>query len=633
MKVKKFFKWVTIFIVGYIAILCMPIQSVALAQETETKLEPVSRSTYILPRTNLRESPNGTIINYLASPLWVEGVWEGDWLKFSYLGKETYVYRSRLSDNLQQYTGYVVEQINIRDTTTNRVIGSLHNFDQVTGILSGDWVYFKYQGQAAKAYAPLLSTNPNIEAYILKGTNIRKSPNGKIIGYTENPKYIRGTIEDNWVFFVEEGQAKYVHKSCISKYGVNYSGYLEGQTNIRQTPNGTLLGREKSGYLIQGTLEKNWVRFTYKGKTAYVYERLLSSKRTITDRYIYRGVNIRTSPNGRQTGQTNRVYYVRGYLSGDWFEFTENGVKRYVYTDLTSASPPAGQSNVIVMPGSNIRRASDHGVFRKTSVYEQLTGKLNKHYFEYKENGVKYYVHDSVLIPNDHSVTGWLRKNQYNYYLDANGNYYTKSIRKIGGRYFKFNSSGVASEWTGYNYTTLLSVPWSSQLTPAYAPNGCEMASALGALKYKGVAPEGGLVTLLEEMPRNNNARKGFTSNPYSFNLGTIYPEAMLPTIQKYAPDSADTTGAGIAGWKKELEQGNPIVLWCTSQYFEPYWGNLGFPSNIHVQLIVGYSDYHQTFTVMDPWSWSSDSAYKWVNQNQLYRSANYKNRMSLTIR
>ena len=252
----------------------------------------------------------------------------------------------------------------------------------------------------------------------------------------------------------------------------------------------------------------------------------------------------------------------------------------------------------------------------------------------YQTAGNLYFYQDNPELKNPEQKTaGWVNHNGNQYYAQTNGVLFTKSIRMINGQEYLFDAYGKATAInTGYQYTVKLTAPWSSQLTPIYAPNGCELASVLGALQYKGYDNGVSLATLLAQMPRHSDPNYGFNTNPYGTALGTIYPQALLPTIQQYAPDAYDMSWSSISDWRNALDAGNPIVLWCTSGFNQPYYGGLSYPSNTHVQLITGYSLTNNTFSLMDPYTWSSSSSLKIVNSNTLYNSNAYGGRYAVCI-
>lgn len=310
---------------------------------------------------------------------------------------------SALTESSSQYSGHATEGVNIRDVKSGAIVGRFNTFDEVSGVLRGNWLYFSRRNQQVKVYRSYISDDPNIEAYILKGSNIRRSPNGSIVESAKNPRYIRGQLAGGWIKFYDQGQERYVHKSVVSKYGYGYSGYLSGTVNIRQTPNGKLLGSERTGYYIEGRLEKNWVRISYKGQIGYVYEPLIDQQRTRVARYILPGTNIRQSPDGKIVFNSKRVFYVKGYQQGDWFQFTYQGSTRYVHYSLLRTNAPNRQSSLIVLPGTNIRSAADQSIVRKSRGYEKVVGKVVQDRIIFTENGKTLSAHTSLTIDDPSS--------------------------------------------------------------------------------------------------------------------------------------------------------------------------------------------------------------------------------------
>ncbi|MGB4610070.1 MAG: hypothetical protein WBH77_05540, partial [Saccharofermentanales bacterium] len=53
------------------------------------------------------------------------------------------------------------------------------------------------------------------------------------------------------------------------------TGYAKQKLYVRNTPNGSVVATLPKGYRVSGVLVGNMVRFTYRGKTSYVYATLL----------------------------------------------------------------------------------------------------------------------------------------------------------------------------------------------------------------------------------------------------------------------------------------------------------------------------------------------------------------------
>ncbi len=247
-------------------------------------------------------------------------------------------------------------------------------------------------------------------------------------------------------------------------------------------------------------------------------------------------------------------------------------------------------------------------------------------------NSYLYYFNNMI-----NPIKGWYTvSNHGRIYgdLDTGRILYKNSIRMINGKEYLFNNNGSCTPTnSGYSYSTKLLTPWVSQLTPIYAPNGCELASALSGMRYQGYATNVSINRLISEMSRSSNPYYGFTTDPYQHSLGTIYPSALLPLIKKYAPNSYDMSRSTVDQWRNALDEGTPIVLWCTANFRAPNYCGLGYPCNTHVQLITGYSKMNNTFSIMDPYTWTAKSAHRIVNSTQLLNSNNYGGRFAIGIK
>ena len=108
-------------------------------------------------------------------------------------------------------------------------------------------------------------------------TNVRMTPNGNIIGMLSNAEYVEGTLNitnPNWVRIRYQNRDGYVYRSLIVD-SVSVSGTVTSTVNVRQTPNGKVLGAHRKGVKLTGKVyagNPNWIEIQYKGQRAYVYK-------------------------------------------------------------------------------------------------------------------------------------------------------------------------------------------------------------------------------------------------------------------------------------------------------------------------------------------------------------------------
>lgn len=176
----------------------------------------------------------------------------------------------------------------------------------------------------------------------------------------------------------------------------------------------------------------------------------------------------------------------------------------------------------------------------------------------------------------------------------------------------KFTYNGktayVSSEYLSNTESVILNVPYISQYPDL--PLGCEATSLAQLLQFKGINVS--KTTIAKEMKKspNKNPSLGFVGSPYKNEPGifqAIYPEALVSTAKKYRSNSEDITGASVKTIEKELRNGNPSVIWMSSNLVTPqmgYWyentkDQIWVNKNLHVMTVTGVDD--DNFYITDP--------------------------------
>lgn len=189
----------------------------------------------------------------------------------------------------------------------------------------------------------------------------------------------------------------------------------------------------------------------------------------------------------------------------------------------------------------------------------------------------------------------------------------------------------------------VLSVPYFSQLTPVYAPVGCEAVSTFMLLRFKGMATDISLRTFLDRMPKDNdNPRYGFAGSPYVANSTirtTIFPIPLTDYVNVYAAGrGVNLEGSSVETIKQEILNGNPVVAYMTSKYADPIYAQYLIDGNRethlknnHVILVTGYDGNEQRFRITDPWSWSGRREY-WISEALFTKVYNFR-KHAITVR
>ncbi|WP_445238854.1 C39 family peptidase [Lacticaseibacillus paracasei] len=131
----------------------------------------------------------------------------------------------------------------------------------------------------------------------------------------------------------------------------------------------------------------------------------------------------------------------------------------------------------------------------------------------------------------------------------------------------------------------------------AGAPEGCEAASALEALHYKGHASGMSLASFLRTMPiaANGNPYQGFGGTPYAVVDGvyqSIFPNAFTPWVAGFG-GASNISGSSLDGIISQIAAGNPVVAWVTLNYQGPQWHHYDWGNgidNAHVVTVDGYN-------------------------------------------
>lgn len=163
------------------------------------------------------------------------------------------------------------------------------------------------------------------------------------------------------------------------------------------------------------------------------------------------------------------------------------------------------------------------------------------------------------------------------------------------------NNGGSAAQ----SSSKVLGVSFISQ-EAAGAPEGCEAASALEALHYKGHASGMSLASFLKTMPiaSNGNPYQGFGGTPYAVVDGvyqSIFPSAFTPWVAGFG-GASNISDSSLDGIISQIAAGNPVVAWVTLNYQGPQWHHYDWGNgidNAHVVTVDGYNG--DSMHIVDP--------------------------------
>ncbi|MGG5314619.1 C39 family peptidase [Enterococcus sp. AZ072] len=217
------------------------------------------------------------------------------------------------------------------------------------------------------------------------------------------------------------------------------------------------------------------------------------------------------------------------------------------------------------------------------------------------------------------------KSGSHHYTLDANER---DHLKKVGWR-----DEGIAwyavggGEQSNEDYR-LLGVKNYNQYALG-APSGCEGASLLQALQYKGKLTGWSLRSFLNTIPKSldGNPNNGFVGSPFvenSWTYSAIYPAPLTSWGKNYG-NVQNISGSSMDTLINEVKNGNPVVAWVTINFQPIRWGNWNFGvavNNNHAVTLDGFNKAGNQVHVSDPISGSY-----WINRNtfeNIYNARKY---------
>lgn len=184
----------------------------------------------------------------------------------------------------------------------------------------------------------------------------------------------------------------------------------------------------------------------------------------------------------------------------------------------------------------------------------------------------------------------------------------------------------------------ILNVPYISQnLSNVF--NGCEVASLLMGLQYKGYLRDISLQSYAENVPKSNDPFSGFTYSIFDLEP-LIVPHWIAPApLALYGRNSSgnlnviDTTGYSLQDLDNQIMEGNPVVIYLTSKFKTPKPYIEGAPKNIHVMLLTGYNSITKEQIITDPWTHDDGTTRWYISKEKVEKIYNATGMRSVVIK
>lgn len=139
--------------------------------------------------------------------------------------------------------------------------------------------------------------------------------------------------------------------------------------------------------------------------------------------------------------------------------------------------------------------------------------------------------------------------------------------------------------------------------------NGCEAASLLMGMHYKGLLLNTEYRKFVDEMPKSDNPHTGFYLDIYGYEPRDEAHWIDAAPLVAYGNQSAgssavvDLSGSSIEAIKNEVLNDNPVVIYLTYNFEDLKEIVNGVPVNLHVVLLSGYNQMTDEYQVIDPWT------------------------------
>jgi hypothetical protein len=320
----------------------------------------------------VRQTPNGTIMGSVNSGtvLKLDGTKSGEWVHVNVPGigigymHQNYVSGGNTGSSWTQSGTCTGNGVYVRQTPNGTIMGSVNSGTvlKLDGTKSGEWVHVNVPGIGIGYMHQNYVSGGNTESSWTQsgtctgnGVYVRQTPNGTIMGSVNSGTVLKldGTKSGEWVHVNVPGIGiGYIHQNFISGSGSN-SSWTKSSTcttdgvNVRETPNGTVIGNVNKGTSLKldGTKSGEWIHVNIPEiGIGYIHQNFVAgsgSSSSWTKSGICTGndVYIRETPNGTILGTVSRGTTVKldGTKSGVWVHVNVSGMGiGYIHQDFIS---------------------------------------------------------------------------------------------------------------------------------------------------------------------------------------------------------------------------------------------------------------------------------------------------------
>lgn len=169
--------------------------------------------------------------------------------------------------------------------------------------------------------------------------------------------------------------------------------------------------------------------------------------------------------------------------------------------------------------------------------------------------------------------------------------------------------------------------------------NGCEAASLLMSLKYKGFLLEKDYYAFVEEIPKTNSPQTGFYSDIYNLEPRTEVHWIDTAPLVEFGKNSSgseaiyDLKGSNLNDLQNEILNDNPVIIYLTFNFNDLKEDIGGVPKNLHVMVLSGYNHLTNEYQITDPWTRQSGQYIFTISGERIEALYNQVGRRAITVK
>lgn len=171
-------------------------------------------SVYVRPAKG-----SSDVLDILPAGAAVNGIVDGDWIRFTHNGKTAYVAKWVLAADKPVLTinGFAKNSVYIRpEKNSSASLGILPAGAEVEGIVEGAWTQIKYNGKTAYIATAFIGDKPTVEGVTTSAIYVRPEKNStESVGILSKGSEVIGVQEGAWVKIQYKGAAAYVAKAFV----------------------------------------------------------------------------------------------------------------------------------------------------------------------------------------------------------------------------------------------------------------------------------------------------------------------------------------------------------------------------------------------------------------------------------